>query len=302
VAPRPHSRPEARGVKLLRRLLSVAGVVLLLVGGYVFGRHFLWPPPDTSHLRAVGMIEAQEVNLTSRIAGRIVALDVLEGDRVTKGQVVCRIDSTDLSNQLARARADLAQARADLDNAERTLARTHKLFADDVLSVQARDDATTKVNLARAAVGSAEAQVAYYQDQLRDTEIRSPLDGVVVYKALEVGEWATPDTTILTVDDLSNIWARVDVQETEIARLRIGDPAVVTLPGRPPVELPGRILAIGQEGDFATERDVRRGRQDIRTFFVKVRIEGDSAAAKPGMTAEVAFDLGGSEDARTHGG
>lgn len=267
----------------------------------MLGRHYVWPAPDTSHLRAVGTIEAEEVNVTSRIAGRIVALELLEGDQVAEGQVVCRIDSTDLTNQLAKARADLAQARADLDNAQRNLARAQELFRDNVVSVQARDDAATKVEVARAAVGSAEAEVDYYQDQLRDTEIRSPIDGVVVYKALQVGEWVTPGTPILTIDDLSTMWARVDVQETEIAALRVGQPARVSLPGQPPVELPGRILSIGQEGDFATERDVRRGHQDIRTFYVKVRIEGDTGAAKPGMTAEVTFDRTGPGGATGHG-
>jgi RND family efflux transporter MFP subunit len=247
------------------------------------------------------MIEAEEVNVTSRIEGRIVELDLLEGDRVSKGQVVCRIDSTDLANQLAKAKAELVQARADRDSAETFLARQRELFADGVVSVQARDDAVTRAEVARAAVGTAEAQVALYEDQLRDTEIRSPIDGVVIYKALRVGEWATPGTPILAIDDLSTLWARVDVQETEIAALRVGAAARIQLPGQPPVELPGRILAIGEEGEFATQRDVRRGRQDIRTFSVRVRIEGDASAAKPGMTAEVTFDLGRGEGASAHG-
>jgi RND family efflux transporter MFP subunit len=290
-------------VKLPRRAAALGGLALLLAGVYLFGGRFLWPPPDRSHLRVVGMVEAPEVNITTRIAGRIERLDLVEGDRVTAGQVVCRIDSTDLSNQLARAEAELAQSRADLDNAERDLARTQRLFAGKVVSVEVRDDAATKVAMDRAAVASAEAQVHFYRDQLRDTEIRSPIDGVVVYKALEVGEWVTPGAPILTVDDLSTLWARVDVQETEITALRVGQPARIGLPGQPPVELPGRIMAIGQEGQFATERDVRRGRQDIRTFYVKVRIEGDAAAAKPGMTAEVTFDLGdaGAVDAGSGG-
>lgn len=286
-------------MKQARRLAVALLAVAVLAGIYLLGRRFVFAPVDTAHLRVAGMIEAEEVNLTSRIAGRIDTLDLREGDAVTKGQVVCRIDATDVSNELARARADLAQARADLANAERILARARRLFADGVVSVEARDDAVTREAMARAAVGSAAAQVDYYEDRLRDTAIRSPIDGVVVYEALRVGEWVTPGTTILTVDDLSTVWARVDVQETDIAALRVGDAARITLPGRPRVELPGRIMAISPEGEFASERDVRRGRQDIRTFFVKVRVEGDTAAAKPGMTAEVTFDVGG---AATHGG
>jgi RND family efflux transporter MFP subunit len=295
-------RAGAPGVKPIRRLALAAVVAALLAGVYLLGRRFILSSSDTAHLRVAGMIEADEVNLTSRIAGRIVALDLREGDPVTKEQIVCRIDSTDVSNELAKARADLAQARADLDNAERMLVRARQVFADKVISVEERDAAATKEAMARAAVGSAEAQVGYYEDQVRDTAIRSPIDGVVVYQALRVGEWVTPGKTILTVDDLSTVWARVDVQETEIAALRVGDPARVTLPGKPAVDLPGRIMAISPEGEFAAERDVRRGRQDIRTFFVKVRVEGDTAAAKPGMTAEVTFDVGGGGDAATHGG
>ena len=132
-------------------------------------------------------------------------------------------------------------------------------------------------------------QREFYSDQLVDTEIVSPVDGVVVNKALEVGEWVTPGTPILTVDDLTTIWARVDVQETDLGSIYVGKAAQVGLPTNPPAMLSGRIMAIGQEGEFATERDVRRGRQDIRTFYVKVQVLQADGELKPGMTAEVTF-------------
>ena len=138
---------------------------------------------------------------------------------------------------------------------------------------------------------AAKANVQYYTDQLNDTIIRAPISGTVVSKNLEVGEWVTPGTPILTVDDLSTIWARVDMEETELGAIRVGSPAQVTLPTRPPLVFPGQVMAIGQEGQFATETDVRRGRQDIRTFYVKVRVLQASGQVKPGMTAEVAFAL-----------
>jgi len=158
-----------------------------------------------------------------------------------------------------------------------------------VISQKEYDDATTKVGQAQAAVSTAQADVRFYTDQLTDTQILAPADGVIVNKALEVGEWVTPGTTILTVDDLSLVWARIDVQETDLASLAVGQPATITLPTRPPSVLSGSIMSIGQEGEFATEHDVRRGRQDIRTFYVKVRILQGEEIAKPGMTAEVVF-------------
>jgi HlyD family secretion protein len=275
--------------KIIRRVITLAIVAGLAAGFYVFGSQYLWPKVDHSRIDVVGIIEAPEVNLTSRIAGRITSLGLIEGDRVRKGQIVCAIEDVDIRNQLAKARADLAKAEADLAQDQRDLERDRKLFAAHVIATKQRDDAISVVQQGQAAVQSARANVQFYGDQLKDTRIASPVDGVVVSKALEVGEWVTPGTPILTIDDLSTIWARVDVEETDLSSLYIGKPARVRLPTDPPEIFSGRIMAIGQEGQFATERDVRRGRQDIRTFYVKVHVLQGSGELKPGMTAEVTF-------------
>ena len=268
------------------QLVILAGVAL---GFWSFGRAYLWPPEDHSAVQAVGMIEAPEVNITSRIAGRIKQLDLIEGDRVKKGQVVCLIEDIDLRNQLAKSKADLAHALANLAQARRDLARDEALSKENVIAIKTRDDAVTTVEQDEADVLSAQANAKFYADQLVDTEIKSPVDGVVVSKALEVGEWVTPGVPVLTVDDLSTIWARVDVEETDLRSLYIGKTAQVELPTNPPLIFSGRVMAIGQEGQFATERDVRRGRQDIRTFYVKVQVMQAEGELKPGMTAEVSF-------------
>ena len=275
--------------RLLRRLMIVTLIAAAAAGFYLFGERHLWPPIEHSTISAVGIIEAPEVNITSRIAGRIAELNLIEGDSVKRGQVVCRIEDIDLRNQLAHARAQLELGRVNLADAQRTAARDRHLIENHVISQKEYDDAVTKVGQAQAAVSTAQADVRFYTDQLNDTRIVAPADGVIVNKALEVGEWVTPGTTILTVDDLSYVWARIDVQETDLASLTLGQPAVVTLPTHPPSVLSGSIMAIGQEGEFATEHDVKRGRQDISTFYVKIRILQGEEIAKPGMTAEVAF-------------
>jgi RND family efflux transporter MFP subunit len=276
---------------VIRRVLKLAIVALVLGGGYYLGNRYLWPAPDTHSIQTVGTIEAPEVNLTSRIAGRIVQLDLLEGDTVERGQVVCRTEDIDIKNQLAKAGGDLANASAALRNAETTMNRDDKLYAEHVISAKDRDDARAALDSNRGAVIAAQASVQYYTDQLNDTVIRSPISGTVVSKNLEVGEWVTPGTPVLTIDDLSTIWARVDMEETDLGAIRVGGPAQVTLTTLPPLVFPGQVMAIGQEGQFATETDVRRGRQDIRTFYVKVRVLQATGQVKPGMTAEVAFAL-----------
>jgi RND family efflux transporter MFP subunit len=276
---------------VVRNCLKAAIVALILGGGYFLGGRYLWPAGDTRTIQTVGIIEAPEVNVTSRIAGRIVQLDLLEGDTVERGQVVCRIEGIDIDNQLAKARGDLANAIASLRNAEITAARTDRLYAEHVVSAKERDDARAMLDSDRGAVEAAKANVQYYTDQLNDTVIHAPISGTVMSKNLEVGEWVTPGTPILTIDDLSTLWARVDMEETDLGAISIGSPAQVSLPTHPPLQFTGQVMAIGQEGQFATEVDVRRGRQDIRTFYVKVRILQASGQLKPGMTAEVAFQV-----------
>ena len=273
----------------LRRIVTLAILAGLGFGFYRFGNIFLWPPPDRSTIRVVGMVEAPEVNITSRIAGRITDLKLIEGDRVTRGQVIARIEDIDIKNQLRKAEADTLQAQATMMNAQRTYERDQRLFEQHVIPAKDRDDARAAYDSAVAAVAGNKANIDYYKDQLHDTAIVAPVDGVVVNKALEVGEWVTPGTPILTVDDLSTIWARVDVQETDLGSIYVGKAAQVVLPTDPPVSFSGRVMAIGQEGNFATERDVRRGRQDIRTFYVKVQVLQADGELKPGMTAEVSF-------------
>src|SRR5271156_5473776 len=126
---------------MMRKLIRLAIVAIVIGGGYFLGSRYLWPAPDTSTIQTVGIIEAPEVNITSRIAGRIVQLDLLEGDMVERGQVVCRTEDVDIKNQLANARGNLANASATLRDAEITMARNEKLYADKVISAKDRDDA-----------------------------------------------------------------------------------------------------------------------------------------------------------------
>ena len=172
--------------KIIRRLITLSILAGLGYGFYWFGNNYLWPPVDTSKIDVVGIVEAPEVNITSRIAGRITSLNLIEGDRIKRGQVVCEVEYVDLRNQLVKAQADVVKATADLAAARRDFDRTTKLFAEQIVSVKQRDDALTAVDETQAALASARAMVSYYQDQLHDTKILAPVDGVVVNKALQV--------------------------------------------------------------------------------------------------------------------
>jgi HlyD family secretion protein len=155
---------------------------------------------------------------------------------------------------------------------------------------------------ARAASRTAEAAVRLAEVQVAQARVLSPFDGVVVSRNLEEGEWAAPGTPVVTIEDHGRLWVRIDVEETRLGSVRIGDAAqvaVVALPGR---TLAGHVMEVGAEGDFALNRDVKRGRPDVRTFRVRVAIDQAPAELRPGMTAEVTLGSPGPERSRTTSG
>jgi HlyD family secretion protein len=149
------------------------------------------------------------------------------------------------------------------------------------------DTAKKQLEAAKAALGQARATVAYNEAKFADTIITSPIAGTVVFKALERGETVSPGQTVLTIDDLSDRYARIDVDETRVDRLALGAEVSLTTEGNPKRPFKGKISEIGRYAEFATQTDVKGGRQDIRTFRVKIAVDDPAGLLKPGMTVEV---------------
>ncbi len=147
--------------------------------------------------------------------------------------------------------------------------------------------AVSQMNSSRARLKEAEANVGFYRSKLNDMIITTPVNGTVIFKAFEKGETVGPGVTILTVVDLNSLYARIDVDETNIGDIVLNGPAVVTVEGVAGGVFKGRISEIGRYAGFATQRDVVRGREDIKTFRVKVRVVDPSGILKPGMTVDV---------------
>jgi RND family efflux transporter MFP subunit len=271
---------------LLKSALA-AGAVLLLAGTAAY--LLLGRTPAQTGLRTAGIIEGREVNLSSQVLGRIATVCCREGDAVKAGQLTVVLDSRDLAAALAQAEAEANKAKVQQTNAAEKLERTRSLVGKHFVSRQDLDDAVAAQSQADAGYAAAEAAVDYDRVKLSEAQILSPLDGTVVYQGFAPGEMVSPGQTVLTVVDTRHLYARVDVDETRIGGVALGAPAIVTTIGEPPRELAGRVSEIGRYADFATQRDVTRGRQDIRTFRVKVEVNDPSGVLKPGMTVEVSI-------------
>ncbi|MEJ2697165.1 MAG: efflux RND transporter periplasmic adaptor subunit [Candidatus Sulfobium sp.] len=220
------------------------------------------------------------------------------------------------------ARADIERAAAQMDESRKEMERAKKLCAKEYISRESLDQAVaaydvnaashkaaqeqlkaalqrknasdaglkaseSRLDSSKAALREAAANLDYYRAKLGDTVIKSPVSGTVIFKSMETGETVSPGVTIMTVVDLDSLYARVDIDETRISGIVLNSPAFVRVDGMSGKVFRGRVIEIGRYAEFATQRDVVRGREDIKTFRVKVKIDDTEGLLKPGMTVEV---------------
>lgn len=302
----------------MKRFLKKVLFLALLAAGLVAAVSYFMPQkPPKGVIQTIGIIEATEVNLSSKITERVKEIRFIEGDYVKKGEVAILLDDEKKKAEYEQAEANLEVAKANLLNvaadiekanvriidAKRDLERNSKLLEKKLVSQNDKDKAQTNYDvavsdlnkataqeaLARASVKQSEAALKVAKTNLEDTIIVSTISGVVTLKAFEPGEMVPAGATVLTVIDLNDMWVRVDVEETVVSRIKLGDIVRIKVDGLPNEEFKGRVSEINSEGEFATQRDVRRGRQDIKTFRVKVKIDESKGVLKQGMAATVTF-------------
>jgi len=207
------------------------------------------------------------VDISSDVSARVTELVIQEGDDVQQGQLLLRLDSTQFTAavsraeaQLSQARAQAAQQRANLERARRDRDRLEQLFARDSLLVarQQLDNARTDFDLAvqqlesaEYGVDQAEASVDEAQERLSKTVFPAPISGKVTRLNVEEGETVivgtmnNPGSLVLTISELSRVEAVVQVDETDIPYIALGDSAIMELDAFPNQTFLGRVTEIG---------------------------------------------------------
>ena len=252
-----------------------------------------------ARVKASGEINPkQKVEIQSKVIGEIVALPVREGDAVSAGQVVVEIEKQlyvaardQARAALEQARVNLERSRAEVANEELNLKRITELRGEGVVSQDAydraklaRDAAAIGVRAQQEAIRQAESGHRRAIDDLERTTIRAPMDGIVTALNVEKGETAVMGTmnfagsVLMVIGDLSEILAEVEVAESEVVAVALGQTAVVRVDALPDTPLAGRVVEIGSSG-------VKTG--DVVKFRVKVALEQPDPRVRPGMTAKV---------------
>ena len=224
-------------------------------------------------------------------------------------------DIEDAAAEVEKARAKMEEAKRELDRytelyKKRIIAKANYDVASTAYETAVADyrSATAKLSATRSKKSAADAQLrtaenqltaalaglkqsetnlSVYKAKLAQTIITSPIVGTIVFKALEAGEAVSPGATILTIVDLNHLYIRVDVEETLVGSLGLNQPATIRTEGAPEKIFTGKISEIGSNAGFATQKDVTRGRQDIKTFKIKIDVEDADGYLKPGMTVNV---------------
>ena len=253
----------------------------------------------TQLVKASGAVNARvKVNISSHLIGKIERLYVEEGQEVRAGQPFLELEKEafiaardDWASRLAIARHDVEQARISLADAELKARRARRLAAEGIASgeqLEAADLVLKSAGLRQAqaeqSVAQAEANLAKARDDLAKTTLYAPIAGRVVSLQAEEGEVVVsgtmnnPASVIATVADLSELLAEVDVDETEIARVKLGQQSslgVDALAGR---EFRGKVVEVGSSGYSRPQQP------DVTFFLVKILFDQPDPELRPGMS------------------
>lgn len=256
---------------------------------------------------ASGNIRAlRSVDISSDVSARVASLDVREGADVEEGQILLRLDRTQLEAARARAEAGLSQARAqaaqqsaNLTRALRDYERISNLWARDSLLVsrQQVEDAETNLEIAQAnqrsadfAVAQAQASLAEAEDRLSKTIFQAPMAGKVTRLNVEEGETVVVGTMnnagslVLTISDLSVVEVVVQVDETDVPKLALGDSGRVQIDAFPGETFRGVVTEIGNSA-IRPPSQQQAGQQQAIDFEVVLTLDPTNAQLRPDLSA-----------------
>ncbi len=204
-------------------------------------------------------IDADRVSISSKMLGRVTELTVDEGDSVRKGQILVRLDNTDVQAQKQQAEAALSLAQVsvglsttNLEKAQEDFQRAKTQYAGGVVTKEQFDHAQKALSaaeaehrIALARVETAKAQLAVAQTSLDNTIIASPIDGVVAKRWILRGDVVQPGQPIFSVYDVDNVWVTANFEETKLGEIRLNDPVEIDVDTYPDAKFSGVVFQIG---------------------------------------------------------
>lgn len=280
----------------------------------------------TSIVTASGKIQAKRtVNISADNMGRVTRLSVEEGDRVTRGQFLMQIDPRNLASavqsgeagqqaarsQLEQQRLSIVTARENLNLSREELKRQEELWAQQLTTRQALDQARNLVTVREAELRQREQDIRTQEQRIRQeaaslnqaqynlsrARIESPIDGIVSRRNIEEGETVVvgtmnnAGTVLLTIADMSIVEAEVEVDETDVPTVRLGQVAKVTIDALPGREFTGKVTEIGNSPiQASTGAQASSAGQSATNFKVTIQLDQTIDEVRPGFTCSAEIE------------
>jgi len=237
-------------------------------------------------LTASGYVVAQrKAAVASKATGRLVYLGVVEGDKVKKGQIIARLEDSDVQAQLDEAKANLELSQVTLADAKWNYERNQKLLKSGSITESTFENSETQYKKAQASVDVAKANVESAEVAVENTIVRAPFDGTVLTKNADVGEIVAPMAgsintrgTVVTIADMSSLQVEADVSESNIEKVKPDQDCQITLDAYPDIQYEGYVAKIVPTADRAKA-----------TVTVKVAFRKYDGRVLPEMSAKVLF-------------
>lgn len=231
---------------------------------------------------AVGTVRSREaVDIISRLpAARILDVKVRSGDTAKKGDLLVKLEDTDLKAALDTARENLKAAESRLTFAENDFKRNEKLLEGNVVARRAYEQALSNYNASRAEVSMLRHVLENADANLSYSDLRAPFDGIVAERFNDPGDLATPEKPVLTFFDPSKLQLRIPIREGLISRLKTGE------------KLNVRIEALDRELTARITEIIPSVDPGSRTFSIDATLLGDTSEIMPGMFALCAVEVG----------
>lgn len=295
-------------------LWALSGMFILAGVSYAVFLLLAPPPLPEGFLYGNGQIEATEVTVSAEVTGRVLESNLVEGSKVKAGDVLVRLDESDLETRLKQAKAgadaaernraqamqQLATLRHHLQSTEAELMRYRKLRESGTVSAQGlervQDQYQEALGRARvldeqrkqadASLEAASQESRFLAQQVDKAVIRAPSAGTLLSKGIEPGELAAPGRVIAVLGDLARLELKIYIPEAEIGKVKLGEPARVRVDAFPQRQFEARVARVDSRAQF-TPKDVHMPDERARLVFgVTLAVDNPEGYLKPGMPAD----------------
>lgn len=288
---------------LVRRLVLAALIIAAAGIAATFWYSQRHAPAPIAFASGNGRIEAIEVNIATRQSGRIREILVREGDDVSQGQVVAKMDTAALSADLRQAqaqleqvqhnqetvRANVSQEQSRLSLAEKQVQRSEQLVQKGYISPQkldtdrsAKDSAIASLNAAKSqlqeahdAIVAAQARIERIRADIQDATLVSPINGRVLYRLVQPGEVLSAGGNALTLLDLTDVYMTIFLPTSQAGRVGVGTEARIVLDIRQDISIPAAVSFVSPEAQFTPKSVETKSEREKLMFRVKIKIPQD---------------------------